>query len=67
MRVRGDVVEVIPAYENEEALRVEFFGDIVERISYINRVDGKVLGETDYEVVYPAKQFVTRKTRWSAL
>ena len=61
MRVRGDVVEVIPAYENEEALRVEFFGDIVERISYINRVDGKVLGETDYEVVYPAKQFVTSK------
>ncbi len=61
MRVRGDVVEVIPAYENEEALRVEFFGDTVERISYINRLDGKVLGETDYEVVYPAKQFVTSK------
>ena len=61
MRVRGDVVEVIPAYENEEALRVEFFGDIVERISYINRLDGKVLSETDYEVVYPAKQFVTSK------
>ena len=61
MRVRGDVVEVIPASENEEALRIEFFGDIVERISYINRLDGKVLGETDYEVVYPAKQFVTSK------
>ena len=61
MRVRGDVVEVIPAYENEEALRVEFFGDTVERVSYINRLDGRVLGETDYEVVYPAKQFVTSK------
>ncbi|HTY59288.1 MAG TPA: excinuclease ABC subunit UvrB, partial [Bacteroidota bacterium] len=61
MRVRGDVVEVIPASENEEALRIEFFGDTVERISYINRLDGKVLGETDYEVVYPAKQFVTSK------
>jgi len=61
MRVRGDVVEVIPAYENEEALRIEFFGDVIERISYINRVDGAVVGETDYEVIYPAKQFVTSK------
>jgi excinuclease ABC subunit B len=61
MRVRGDVVEVIPAYENEEALRVEFFGDQIERISYINRADGHVLGETEFEVIYPAKQFVTSR------
>ncbi len=61
MRVRGDVVEVIPAYENEEAVRIEFFGDEIERISYINRMDGKVIGETDYEVIYPAKQFVTSR------
>jgi excinuclease ABC subunit B len=61
MRVRGDVVEVVPAYETDEAIRVEFFGDVVERISYINRLDGKVLGEADYEVVYPAKQFVTSR------
>ncbi len=61
MRVRGDVVEVIPASENEEALRIEFFGDEIERISYINRLDGKVLGEADYEVIYPAKQFVTSR------
>jgi excinuclease ABC subunit B len=61
MRVRGDVVEVIPAYESEEAIRIEFFGDEIERISYINAVDGKVLGETDYEVIYPAKQFVTSR------
>jgi excinuclease ABC subunit B len=61
MRVRGDVVEVIPAYESEEAIRIEFFGDEIERISYINALDGKVLGETDYEVIYPAKQFVTSK------
>lgn len=61
MRVRGDVVEVIPAYENEEAIRIEFFGDEIERIRYINKMDGKVLGETDYEVIYPAKQFVTSK------
>ena len=61
MRVRGDVVEVIPAYETDEALRVEFFGDVIERLSYINRIDGKVLGEAEYEVIYPAKQFVTSK------
>jgi excinuclease ABC subunit B len=61
MRVRGDVVEVIPAYENEEAIRVEFFGDEIEKISYINRLDGRVIGETDYEVIYPAKQFVTSR------
>jgi excinuclease ABC subunit B len=61
MRVRGDVVEVIPSYENEEAVRVEFFGDVIERISCIQRVDGRVLGETDSEVIYPAKQFVTTR------
>lgn len=61
MRVRGDVVEVIPAYENEEAIRISFFGDEIERISYINKLDGKVLGDTDYEVIYPAKQFVTSR------
>jgi excinuclease ABC subunit B len=60
-RVRGDVVEIVPGYENEEALRVEFFGDEVERISYVNRVDGSVIGETDFEIVYPAKQFVTSR------
>jgi excinuclease ABC subunit B len=59
MRVRGDVVEVIPASENEEAVRVEFFGDQIERICSINRMDGKVLDEMEYEVIYPAKQFVT--------
>jgi excinuclease ABC subunit B len=60
-RVRGDVVEVIPSYENEEAVRIEFFGDEIERISYINKVDGKVVGETDFEMIYPAKQFITSR------
>src|SRR5437867_983995 len=46
MRVRGDVVEVIPASESEEAVRVEFFGDEIERISYINALDGRVFSET---------------------
>jgi len=61
VRVRGDVVEVIPAYENDEAIRIEFFGDEIEKISYINPLDGTILGETDYDVIYPAKQFVTTR------
>ncbi len=60
-RVRGDVIEVIPGYENEEALRIEMFGDEVERISYINKTDGHILGSAEYEVVYPAKQFITSR------
>ena len=60
-RVRGDVVEIIPSYENEEAIRIEFFGDDIERISYINKVDGQVIGEVDYEMIYPAKQFITSR------
>jgi len=60
-RVRGDVVEVIPGFENEEAIRIEFFGDEIERLSFIQKTDGKILAETDFEVVYPAKQFVTTR------
>ena len=60
-RVRGDVVEIIPGYEIEEALRIEFFGDEIERLSYIQKTDGKILAETDFEMVYPAKQFVTTR------
>ncbi len=58
-RVRGDVVEVIPAQEDEEGIRIEFFGDTIEKISQINRVDGKTLGELDRAMLYPAKHFVT--------
>ncbi len=60
-RVRGDVVEVIPAYENDEAIRVEFFGDEIERISIIDPLDGSIREEADYDVIYPAKQFVTTR------
>ncbi len=59
IRVRGDVVDVIPAYESDEALRIEFFGDEIERISAIHRLTGEVLGDLDYEAIYPAKHFVT--------
>jgi len=58
-RVRGDVVEIIPAYENERALRVELFGDEIERISIIDPLTGDTIGEINSEVIYPAKHFVT--------
>ncbi|HEY4644381.1 MAG TPA: excinuclease ABC subunit UvrB, partial [Bacteroidota bacterium] len=60
-RVRGDVVEITPAYENEEALRIEFFGDEIERITTINRLDARPITESDREVIYPAKHFVTTR------
>ena len=60
-RVRGDVVEIIPGYENEEAIRIEFFGDKIERLSYIQKTDGRIIAETDFEIVYPAKQFITTR------
>ncbi len=54
-------MEVIPGFENEEAIRIEFFGDEIERLSYIQKTDGRILAETDFEIVYPAKQFVTTR------
>ncbi|MEY3395603.1 MAG: hypothetical protein RL346_1839 [Verrucomicrobiota bacterium] len=58
-RVRGDVVEVHPAYLDETAIRVEFFGDEVERISSIHTLSGNVVEILEQHVFYPAKQFVT--------
>jgi excinuclease ABC subunit B len=60
-RVRGDIVELVPAYEDNEALRIEFFGDEIDRISIINRTTGHVLRGSDYEAVFPAKHFITSR------
>ncbi|MEI7811818.1 MAG: excinuclease ABC subunit UvrB [Ignavibacteria bacterium] len=60
-RARGDVVEVIPAYQYEEAIRIEFWGDEVERVSIIDAVTGNVLREVESVPIYPAKYFVTTK------
>jgi excinuclease ABC subunit B len=57
-RVRGDVVEVHPAYE-EEAVRIEFFGDEIERVTIVNLVDGHVIAHKDKHAIYPARHFVT--------
>lgn len=58
-RVRGDVVEVYPAYLDEEAIRIEFFGDEIERISSFDPLTGHVVGQLEDYTFYPAKQFVT--------
>ncbi len=62
-RVRGDVVEVFPAYAEEIAYRVEFWGDEVEKISIFEAVSGNTIGEEDYLTIYPAKIFVTPKDK----
>ncbi|MEO8231307.1 MAG: excinuclease ABC subunit UvrB [Ignavibacteriota bacterium] len=58
-RARGDVVEIIPAYQDEEAIRVEFWDNDVEKISIIDAVTGKVIREVESVPIYPAKYFVT--------
>jgi len=57
-RVRGDVLEIFPSYTTD-ALRVEFFGDEIERIRKIHPLTGETLGEAEFYIVYPAKHFVT--------
>jgi excinuclease ABC subunit B len=58
-RVRGDVVEVHPAYLDQTAIRVEFFDDEVERISSIHTVSGNIIERLESHTFFPAKQFVT--------
>lgn len=58
-RVRGDVIDVMPAQEDEQGIRIEMFGDTIEKLNIISRVEGQVLGRIDSVVLYPARQFVT--------
>jgi excinuclease ABC subunit B len=60
-RVRGDVVEVFPAYDSERALRIEFFGDEVEVISQIDPLRGVVLQKLSKAAIYPASHYVSSK------
>src|SRR5262245_6584560 len=59
-RVRGDTVEILPAYE-EQGVRVELWGDEVERISKINPLTGETIASLERAAVYPAKHFVTNR------
>ncbi|MDB6140898.1 MAG: excinuclease subunit [Verrucomicrobiaceae bacterium] len=58
-RARGDVVEVVPAYMDTEGIRIEFFGDEIDRISVIDILTGTVTSKLPSYTLYPAKQFVT--------
>ncbi|MBX7211536.1 MAG: excinuclease ABC subunit UvrB [Verrucomicrobiaceae bacterium] len=58
-RARGDVVEVIPAYLDTEAIRIEFFGDEIDRISAVDALTGTVTMKMPNYTIFPAKQFVT--------
>lgn len=57
-RVRGDVVEIFPVYSNDTAIRVEFFGDEIDRISEINALTGQVKNVVSHVAVYPASHYV---------
>jgi excinuclease ABC subunit B len=61
-RVRGDSVEIFPAYA-EQAIRIEFWGDEVERISKINPLTGDTIAQIDQCAIYPAKHFVTERPK----
>ncbi|MGH7835735.1 MAG: excinuclease ABC subunit UvrB, partial [Candidatus Binatia bacterium] len=62
-RVRGDVVEVFPAYEDVSALRLQFFGDTIEAICEIDPIRGKVQRRVDRAAIYPASHYVTGQDR----
>ena len=62
-RVRGDVVEIFPSGSGDSALRIEFFGDEIERICEINTVTGEVTGTRDHVIIFPASHYVTTKEK----
>ncbi len=62
-RVRGDIVEIFPAYEDRSGLRIEFFDDTIESIGEIDPIRGKLLRRVDKAAVYPASHYVTGEER----
>ncbi len=65
-RVRGDVVEIFPSNNGENAIRIEFFGDEVDRICEVNVVTGEIIGERQHVVIYPASHYVTTNEKMLA-
>lgn len=62
-RVRGDVVEIFPASRSEHCIRIEFFGDEIDRIREVDALTGEVLAERDHAAIFPASHFVTREEK----
>lgn len=62
-RVRGDILEIFPASNDEKAIRIEFFGDEIDRITEIDYVTGKIAGVRNHVVIFPASHYVTTPER----
>ncbi|MCM3410325.1 excinuclease ABC subunit UvrB [Metabacillus litoralis] len=62
-RVRGDVVEIFPASRDEQCIRVEFFGDEIDRIREVDALTGEIMGEREHVAIFPASHFVTREEK----
>jgi excinuclease ABC subunit B len=62
-RVRGDVVEIFPASKDEHCIRIEFFGDEIERIREVDALTGQVIAEREHVAIFPASHFVTREDK----
>ncbi len=62
-RVRGDLIEIFPASRGDRAIRVELFGDEIERITEMDVLTGEILGERDHVAIFPASHFVTHEDR----
>ncbi|HBQ96437.1 MAG: excinuclease ABC subunit UvrB [Firmicutes bacterium] len=62
-RVRGDVIEIFPANQSEQALRVEMFGDEIERLREFDPLTGEILGEREHVAIYPASHYVMGQSR----
>lgn len=65
-RVRGDTVEIWPVYSDEDVIRVEFFGDEIDRIRRIDPLNGTVLSELNHAAIFPASHYVTPKDKLAA-
>jgi excinuclease ABC subunit B len=61
-RVRGDVVDIFPAYEDSQFLRVELFGDEIDKLSWLSKDDGRTLESAEFAILYPARLFVTSQS-----
>ncbi|WBL14467.1 excinuclease ABC subunit UvrB [Sutcliffiella sp. NC1] len=62
-RVRGDVVEIFPASRDEHCVRIEFFGDEIDRIREVDSLTGEILGDRNHISIFPASHFVTREEK----
>ncbi len=65
-RVRGDVVEIFLASRDEQALRIEFFGDEIDRIREVNALTGEIITDTEHVAIFPATHFVTNEDQMEA-